>query len=91
MPSGSHEQSLNYRGYRIHIAALRYGGQHDGWWTLRARIWLQGNALPGAYPDSGVRFACAADASRAGLAWGREAVNDLIASRQAAEEEAALS
>ena len=90
MPSGSHEHSDSYRGYRIHIAALRYGGQHDGWWTLRARIWQQGHALPDLYPDSGVRFACAADASRAGLAWGRETIDRLIASRQA-EEEASFS
>jgi len=39
-------------------------------------------------PDAGVRFACAADASRAGLAWGREVIDRLIAGRQAAEEAA---
>jgi hypothetical protein len=88
MPSGSHEHSDGYRGYRIHIVALRYGGQHDGWWTLRARIWQHGHALPFVDPDAGVRFACAADASRAGLAWGREVIDRLIADRQAAEEAA---
>ncbi len=90
MPSGSREHSDSYRGCRIHIVALRYGGQHDGWWMLRARIWQHGHALPDLYPDSGVRFACAADASRAGLAWGREIVDRLIA-RQHAAEEAAFS
>jgi hypothetical protein len=88
MPSGSHEHSDSYRGYRIHIAALRYGGQRDGWWTLRARIWQHGHALPDLYPDGGVHFACAADASRAGLAWGREIIDRLIASQQAADEAA---
>ncbi len=86
MPSGSHEHSDSHRGYRIHIVALRYGGQHDGWWMLRASIWQQGRALPDLYPTSGVRFACSADASRAGLAWGREVIDRLIASRQAAED-----
>ncbi|WER48586.1 hypothetical protein CupriaWKF_27805 [Cupriavidus sp. WKF15] len=88
MPSGSHEHSDSYRGYRIHIVALRYGGQHDGWWTLRAGVWLHGHVLPDLYPDSGVRFACATDARRAGLAWGRELIDRRLASQHAAEEAA---
>jgi len=86
MPSGSHEESASYRGHRIHVVALRYGGQHDGWWVLRAAIWLHRAQLPHRYPDTDMHFACATDACRIGIAWGREVIDNLIADRRDAEE-----
>ncbi|KWR87140.1 hypothetical protein [Cupriavidus sp. IDO] len=88
MPSGSHEEDVTYRGHRIHVVALRYGSQHDGWWTLRAGVWQQGRQLPVQYPGTGGRFACAGDAARAGIAWGREAIDNLIADQHEAEDAA---
>jgi len=88
MPSGWHDQNVTYRGHRIHVAALRYGGQHDGWWTLRAEIWHHGNKLALPCPAAQMRFGCATDATRAGIAWGREAIDTHIAGQHDAEDAA---
>ncbi|MEM5432716.1 DUF6566 family protein [Cupriavidus oxalaticus] len=88
MPSGWYDENASYRGYRIHVAALRYGSQHDGWWTLRAEVWHHGTRLAWPCPVMQTRFGCAADATRAGMAWGREAIDSYLSGLRDAEEAA---
>lgn len=91
MPSGSHDQSVAYRGFRIHVLSLRYGSEHEAWWTPHADLWWHGTQLlprlPATASESPGHYPCAEDSTRAGIAWGREAVDKLIEDTGVAEED----
>ena len=56
--------------------------------VLRRQIWHHGNKLALPCPAAQTRFGCATDATRAGVAWGREAIDTHIAGQHDAEDAA---
>ncbi len=92
MPSGSYDESVAYRGFRIHVLSLRYGSEHEAWWTPHADLWWHGTQLEPHYPTAPdelpCHYTCSDDALHAGLAWGREAVDKLIEDTGTGQEDA---